>query len=346
MLFDPRISTTHLAGLSHRLATALAAGIDVRTAWAHEVKRARTPGARARLGAVSEAVNRGESIRDALAQTGEFFPPLFRELADVGDQSGHLDHAFGQLAQHYQEQIRRRRSFLLIIAWPLIELGVAVGIIGLFIFGLGLAESYTGTTTDVLGGGLVGGRGLLIYAAFLAAVAAAVVVVVVSVRRGLVWTRPVQIAILRVPVVGRAVEAFAMERLAWSLQVTLNAGMAIRRAVGLSLRSTRNAKYTDHAAGVDAWIESGNSLYETFLDAGCFPDDFLDAVHVGEQTGSLVESMGGLAQQYRERADAAMKILGIAGFFVVSGMIMLVIILFIFRIALFYVNTIYDAMPQ
>ena len=40
MLFSPRIRTSQLAGLCRRLATALGAGIDVRTAWAREADRA------------------------------------------------------------------------------------------------------------------------------------------------------------------------------------------------------------------------------------------------------------------------------------------------------------------
>ena len=74
MFFSPRIGLKPLVGLCRRLSTATGAGIDTRTVWAREADRAVGP-LRRHLLAVSEAVNRGESLADALAPTGDFFPP-------------------------------------------------------------------------------------------------------------------------------------------------------------------------------------------------------------------------------------------------------------------------------
>ena len=137
MLFSPRISTRELAQLCRRLAIAVEAGIDARTMWAKEAQRAKGH-TRSHLQIISRAANQGESLRDALKETGDFFPVLFREMVAVGEQTGKLDAIFAQLAENCQERMKLRRQFLAVITWPMIELIAAVGIIGFLIWIMGI----------------------------------------------------------------------------------------------------------------------------------------------------------------------------------------------------------------
>ncbi len=87
---------------------------------------------------ISDAVNQGESLSDALAPTGDYFPTIFREMAEVGEQTGHLDSVFAQLADHYEAQVKMRRTFYAAIAWPVIQLVLSLGVIGLAIWLMGV----------------------------------------------------------------------------------------------------------------------------------------------------------------------------------------------------------------
>ncbi len=339
---SPRIGLKPLVGLCRRLSTATGAGIDARTVWAREADRAVGPLHR-RLLAVSVAINRGESLADALVPTGDFFPPLFRELIEVGEQSGSLDVILAQLAEHYQSQLTMRRSFLAAISWPLIELGLTLGVIGFFIWLMGALN----LKTDVFGFGLVGDSGLAKYVTFLAAVAAVIWLILRAINRGLVWTQPVQRLVLRIPAVGRPLQTMALSRLAWSMHLTMNTGMDVRRAMKLSLRSTRNARYLDQIPAIDAEIASGNSIHEAFCRAGGYPVDFLDTLAVGEQSGQVVESMGRLARQYQEQARTAFFTLAMIAACLVWAAIGAMIIFMIFRVFMsMYLGPINDALRQ
>jgi type IV pilus assembly protein PilC len=347
MLFSPRISTTQLVRLCRRLATSLEAGLDLRGVWAREAKHATRPATRSRFRTVSESVNQGESLYEALSQTDDYFPPLFRELAHVGEQTGHLPEAFRELADHYEFQIKLTRTFLLAITWPLVELGVAILAIGVLIYALGAIGQSRGMTFDVLGLGLGANMSLLVYIALVVTAGFVVAGTIYAIHRGLVWTNPVQRALLRVPVLGKALESLALARLAWSLHLTLMSGMDIRRAVRLSVRSARNARYTAGLQSIDARITAGDSLFEAFVETYAYPDTFLDVLRVGEEAGKLDESMARLARQYREEAESAMKALGVFGFFVVFGLIALMIIVVIFRlVTLMYLGPMYDALEM
>ena len=336
--FSPRVSTKALAGLCHRVGISLEAGVDARRAWAREAQSARGPLAR-RLTAVSKAIDRGCSLAEALSATGDFFPPIFREMVEVGEQTGRLDSVLLQLADHYELRCRMRRNFLSAISWPLVQLAMALGVIGFLIWIAAMLP------VDILGIGLRGTSGLKIYLTFLAAVGVVLWLLIRAARRGLVWIRPIQRAVLRLPIIGRPLQTMALARLAWSMHLTMSTGMDVRRALKQSLRSTQNARYTDQIPTIDAEIVAGNSIHETFVVAGGYPADFLDTLAVGEQSGKVVESMGRLAGQYQERARMAMMLLAGAAGWAVWALVAAFIIVLIFRIALFYIGILTDLTP-
>lgn len=343
MFFSPRIRISQLAGLCRRLAISLGAGIDLRTAWARQTDHASGRAAQVRLQSVREAIDRGDPLADALAATGDFFPALFRELVEVGEKTGHLSEVFAELAEHYEGQIVLRRTFLAAIAWPLIELGLTVLIIGLLIWILGIISSITGSEAQILPSYLRGNTGLVIYIGFLTTVGLLFWLTIRAISRGLVWTRPIQRAVLQLPGLGKPLQRVALARLAWSLHLTFKTGMEVRRALRLSLKSTRNARYTDQLDVIDAEIARGNSVYEAFVRAGCFPADFLDVLAVGEQSGKLTESMARLSHQYQAHARVALGTLTKVAAFAVWLVIAVIIIALIFRLAMFYVGMIYQA---
>jgi type IV pilus assembly protein PilC len=345
--FSPRIGLKPLAGLCHRLATSLEAGVDARTVWSREADRA-VGAMRRNLTLVSQGVNRGQTLVDSLEPTDEYFPAIFREMAAVGEQTGHLDGVFAQLADHYQTQLAMRRVFLGAIAWPMLELTGAVLVIGLGIWISGmLPKQANGKPSDLFGFGLVGTEGLLTYLMIVAGVAAAVWLTVRAMQRGLVWTRPIQRFVLSLPGVGRPLQTLALSRLAWSLQLTLNTSMDVRRALNLSLRSTQNARYIDQIPDIDAEIMAGNSIHDSFSRVGGYPVEFLDTLAVGEQTGKTVESMGHLARQFADQAKAVTVVLatlaGIGIWILIGAMLIALIFHLYFTI---YLNPINDALRE
>ncbi len=301
-MFAARIATKPLVGLCRRLSISLEAGIDLRKVLSHEADRAHGP-LRWHLLAIGEGINQGQSLAEALEETGNYFPPLLREMVRLAEETGHLDQVLAQLAEHYQNQLAIRRQFWTAITWPLVQLGIALFVVGFLIWFMGMIrEMNPGSQFDMLGFGLVGSRGLTIYVAFLGIVAAAFWFVLHAIKRGLVWTRPIQLLVLRIPGIGKALQTLALARLAWSLNVTMSGGMDVRRALKLSLRSTQNARYIDDIPVIDQEILQGNSLHGAFSAAGGYPVEFLDTLAVGEESGKVVESMGTLARLYQEQA--------------------------------------------
>lgn len=344
MVFEPRLSSKALSDLCHRLAVETDAGIDVRRTWQRETEHA-SGRVRDHFVQVRDAVSGGESLAVALADTGPLFPPLMLEMVEVGEQTGTLSLVFDRLAEHYRRRHQRQRALLAAIAWPMFQLAAAIVVIGLVIWVLGIvAQRNNGQPIDILGLGLIGTRGLLIYVNFIVAAALCVAGVIFAVRRGMLWTRPLQQAMMRLPGLGPCLEKLALARLTWVLHLTLNVAMDLRRVVTLVLRATGNDYYVRHTDQAVALVGAGRPLYEALGRTGAFPQQFIDALEVAEESGQMVEATARLSRRYEEEADAALHALNVLGGFAVWALVAALIIFMIFRLAAFYIGAIQGAL--
>ena len=344
MFGSPRIPLKSLAGLCRRLATSLGAGVDVRKVWAREAERA-TGSARPRFQAIAEAARKGTPISEAIDACGNYFPELFRGMVQVGEQAGHQSEVLREMAERYEHQITVRRSFVGAIWWPMLQLAMALGVIGLLILIMGmLPKQANGKPIDILGFGLIGMDGFIKYLLIVGGIGIAIALAIRAILRGALWIRPVQKLILRIPKLGRAFETLALARLAWTMHVTFGSGMELKEAIQLSLRSSRNAEYADTVDAVWGHIRRGSDLHGALSSTASYPRDFLDTIEVGEESGRLSESLGKLADQYEDESRAAIAILTQMLGFLVWLLVAGLIILMIFRLASFYLGTINDAL--
>ncbi|RIK84010.1 MAG: hypothetical protein DCC68_02330 [Planctomycetota bacterium] len=338
MLFADRISLPNLAALSRRLAIGSAAGIDVRTLWRRESERG--PAAlRREAGRVFEAVSAGEAVGDAIAPRA-YFPKLFRQLVAVGDETGNLAEVYKRLADHYDDRVKLRRSFLAGLTWPAIQLAMAVLIVGVLIWAMGaIASMYPGRKPlDPLGIGLAGTSGVIVYVSVVAAIAAIAALAIRSAVRGAAWTRPLQRLAFNLPLVGRPLRTIALARLSWTLHLTMNSAMEVRQALRLALESSGSAQFASLADTVCNAVATGSEIHEALRSTRAFPADFLDAVEVSEHSGSLVESLDRLSRQYEEQAQAASGVLATIAGFAVWAMVAALIIVVIFRLFFSYLG--------
>lgn len=345
MFFRPALSERALVEICHRQSVSLAAGIDVRKVWQREVDSA--PAAwRPAIQQVQQAILRGESLAEALRRSDPMFPPLVHEMVAVGDRTGQLAEVFSQLEKHYHTQLALSRMFWRLVAWPFVQLVLAVIIVGLVILISGLISGPRGGT-DVLGLGLVGVTGLIIYGVVVAAIATVIIALYRAVRSGALWVAPLQRFVTGFWGIGPAIQKLCLARIAWALHLGLNVDLDLRRLVPMVLSASGNHYYTQHQRQMIADITAGKSLYETFLRTHAYPEQFLDALQVAEESGQISESMARLTKVYEQEAEGAMRtIVGI-----VAGLIWLavvaVIVVAIFRMFfLVYLGPMYEALEM
>jgi type IV pilus assembly protein PilC len=338
MLFPQQADSKSLADFCRRMGMSLEAGIDVRKALASEAQR--SPRAlRPRIEQIRDGAQQGRPLAEAFKQTGNYFPPLVLELVAVGEQTGHLPEVLRRLSEHYEEQIKLRRTFFSAITWPLVQFGMALFVVGLLIWISGVIGK-----VDLLGIGLTGNRGLAIYLTFLAIVFGALFFLYQAAAAGKLWVAPIQRLVLRLPVIGTAMQTLAVSRFAWTLHLTMAVAIEVKRALAFSLASTHNAEFSSQTPRVVAAIGRGESIHEALNETGIFPVELLHAVQVGEESGRLVESLDVIARQQLEEARRALATLTSVAGYAIWCLVAGFIIVLIFRMFNFYLGNIDQAL--
>jgi type II secretory pathway component PulF len=300
-MFSRRLSAADLVALCRALRHQLAAGVTLVRVLQQQAERG-PPAVRALVGRLLTRLAAGSGLAEALDREQDVLPPLFLALARLGDETGHFPEVLGELEQYYQLQMQLRRQFLSRAALPIIQFVLAVFIVAGVIFVLGMISPNSPLTFF----GLRGGPGSL---AFLATVAGTVALAVLLWKSLSAWGREraaVDRMLLRVPALGPCLEALALGRFALALQLTLDGGLSIPKALRLSLRASGNAAYARVADEVARVLKAGQTLYEALALTGLFPEEFLQIIANAEEVGRVPEVMRLQAHHYHEEAARRM----------------------------------------
>ncbi|MEL6106266.1 MAG: type II secretion system F family protein [Planctomycetota bacterium] len=294
---------------------------------------------------VLKGVKQGGEI-SSLMKESRYFPKLMVTLTRVGEQTGKLESTFLTLAAHYENQARLRSQFLSAISWPLIQLTLGLGVVSIVIWIMGILTPVGGgQMTDILGFGLRGTTGVLIFWCYIAAFLAVLVGLYTAFMGNLGGVQNMVPIVYLVPKVGPSLQTITLSRFTRTLSLALAAGLDPIRSVKLSLDSTDSAYYRSGGSIFESAIrDRGDTMAGGLRSTDLFPDPFLQLVEVAELSGTESESIDHIANEYEEQARGAMRVLsGVA-----TGVIWVVVagclIFMIMRIAMTYVGGINDAL--
>lgn len=325
------LSLSSLIDLCRALRHSLGAGIPIVKVFGQQA-RSGLPALRPLAARIHEDLERGDSLEAALQRQAAAFPPLFVSLATVGEQAGQLPEIFGELERYFLLRQRLRRQFRTQLIRPVFQYVIAVVIIALLIWVLGLiADSRGGTPMDPLGVGLVGGRGALLFAALgfgIPAICVALYLLAARTER----KASLEAWLLRLPVLGPCLEALALTRFCLALRLTQEAGMLPAEALALSLRATDNAAFAAAVPRVQQAVRSGKQLTRALAGMRLLPEQFVQVLAVAEQTGQLPDVMRRQSDHYRDESERRLKALTRAAAFLIWLLTAAFIVWAIFRI--------------
>lgn len=337
-----RASLRELSSLSRNLGVSLHSGIGILRAF--ELAARKTSG---RLHQVLENVildiKAGQDITSSLETHDRFFPKLFIDMVRVGEATGSLPEVLKALGEHYENTLRLRKDFIGRIIYPAGELTAAIVIIAGLIYILGWIAETTGRATDVLGWGLLGTGGALIWLGGWAMLAAGGFVAYQMLSSSLASRQSLDRLILSLPVVGHCARSFAIARFSWAFHLTQQTGMPIDDSLDASLRATGNGAFAAAAPTIIADVSAGETLTDALERSGLFPVEFIEYVMVAEQAGTVPEALDRMSPQFEEDARRSLQAMATALSWGVRATVAAIIAFIVFTIALWYIGMLNDA---
>jgi len=340
----PRLPSQTAATLCNSLATLLDAGVPLLKAFDTVSKKTGDARCRGHLAEIRTEIKQGTEISEALRGRDGYFPPLLIDMVAIGENTGALPEILRGLAGHYENLVKLRRTFLGAIFLPALQLFAAIMIIAGLILILGLITPANGKPIDILGLGLLGPSGALTFLGICFGSVFALVVGYFLLSETFQQKRVVDSLLLKIPVVGKCLRSFAIARFSWALGLTQQTGMSLMKSLEFSLRASGNGAFQQAAGPMIQQIQEGDELTLALAQSGLFPDEYLQMLEVAEASGTIPETLQRLSPQFEADARRALSALSAAFAMLIWGLVAGVIILVIFRIALWYIGMINGAL--
>jgi len=277
-------------------------------------------GARFRLvDTLQYRVGRGEALADAMARFPRVFDDFQVTIIRGAEESGKMvDTCFG-MARYYEMCHREKKRLTGSLVYPLILVHAAVLLPNLkYLLVPGLNKSYGAVVLPplLIAYGLVG-IGYLSWKKFF--------------RSG----RPRELLdrfFLRLPMIGKLLHGFSIARIFRILANLLNAGIETVQAARKAARTAGNRAVARELAGALHVLERGGTFSDYFSYSGVLNPDQWGVVAVGEESGTLVESLEQMVRHLDEensrRFSAAIKTFAYLTYFVAMAVVAFTVISF------------------
>jgi len=344
-VFSPRIRTKSLVVVCRSLATMVDAGIPIGKTFELASKKSGDLRCRHAMMEIATDLRRGLDVTDAMRARGQAFPETMVELVGVAEQTGTLPEVLKSLAGHFENTIRLRRTFFSAITWPAFQLVAAILVVALMLYILGIiAQIHPGSKPiDILGLGLYGAEGAVTWLAMTFGSIFGALFSGFLIRRSLMGQKIFDSLLLHIPVLGWCLRSFAIARFSWSFALTQQAGMSIEPSLSASFKATSNGAFLKAAPHVWAAVREGETLHDALAETGLFPVDYLHIIDVSETSGTVPETLERLSPDLESQAQRALEMLASALAWLIWCMVAVFIVFLIFRIAMFYIGQLNDA---
>lgn len=259
---------------------------------------------------ITQSINGGSSLADALAQHPKVFGPLYTNMVAAGEAGGILDGILARLAETLENQERLKRKVKKALTYPvmLVIVGVLV-VIALMTFVVPtFAEQFAALDAELPAPTLV----VMGISDFIRDNAAFMVIGVVILIVGFKMSMKVPAVrfawdgfMLKVPKLGDLQIKSTTASFARTLGTLLNAGVSIMDSLKVVASTVSNKVVEKSINKISIGIAGGKSIAEPMTDVGIFPPMVIQMTGVGEKTGNLGGMLLKLADFYDEEVDAA-----------------------------------------
>jgi type IV pilus assembly protein PilC len=269
---------------------------------------------RLRLNEISEDIQGGMSLSNALGKHPDIFSDFYVNMVRAGEESGNLSNTFGYLADYLDrtyELISKTRNALI---YPVFV--VVVFIIVMILMMVLVIPKFSAIILET-------GKDLPFYTTFVINLSnfiisygvlflAALVGLIIGVWRflqtdqGKLFYAHLSISI---PYIGDLYRKLYLARISDNLNTMLSSGISVVHAVEISGSIVGNDIFKDALAEVARDVRSGVSLSSAMAKHSVIPGIMSQMIKVGEETGEVGNILETLAKFYKREVDNAVDTL-------------------------------------
>jgi type IV pilus assembly protein PilC len=312
---DGKVLAEDIALFARQLATMLNAGIPMVQSFEIIGVGNDKPAVQKLVFAIKSDIETGNSLHQALAKHPLYFDDLFVNLVEAGEHAGALETVLEKIATYKEKTEALKKKIKKALFYPAAVLGVAVIVtVILLLFVIPQFESlFKGFGADLPAFTqiVVGMSRWLQAQGWLVGVVVAIAFFTFFYfyKRSRPLRQFIDKLSLQIPVIGPILKKSAIARYARTLATMFGAGVPLVEAMKSVAGATGNIIYQDAVLRMRDEIATGMRMQRAMENTGLFPNMVVQMIAVGEESGSLDEMAGKVADFYEADVDAAVDAL-------------------------------------
>lgn len=309
-----RLGPAQLALLTRQMATLVQAALPLEEVLAAVAAQCSARSQKSMMLAVRARVLEGHDLARAMGEYPRAFGSMYRATVAAGERAGHLAQVLAQLADYTEARHTARQQLQLAMLYPSILMLAAFSIVG-FLLSFVVPDVVkvfidSGQQLPVLT------RGLIATSDFVRDYGLVLILVLGSVTAGLRMAlrnpsyvlRWHQIQ-LRLPVIGRVIQASNSTRFVSTLAILGRSGVPLVDALKISAEVVANQQIRARMKDVARAVREGSGLTRALERSGDFPPMMLYMIASGERSGELDNMLERAAHQQQTQLSNGIAML-------------------------------------
>ena len=256
-------------------------------------------------------VSGGAPVAAALKKHTKYFDELYCSLISAGETSGTLEVMLDRIAIYKEKAEALKATIKKALSYPIATVLVAIVVTGILL--INVVPQFASTFSN-FGSELPAFTQLVVNLSEFAqswwlVIGGSLGAFVLGFNRlrqqNRKFSDTVDAALLKAPIFGPIVHDAVIARYARTLSTTFAAGVPLVEALDATATAAGNAVYTRAIKQIRNDVTSGMSLLQATRASGLFPMFLLQMTSIGEESGTLDEMLGKVADQYEMQVDNA-----------------------------------------
>ena len=307
------IDTRDIAVFTRQLATMTRAGVPMVQAIDIVMDGSEKPQMKDLILQIRNDVSGGAPVATSLGKHRKHFDELYCSLIAAGENSGTLEVMLDRIAIYKEKSEALRATIKKALTYPIATILVAIVVTGILLINVvpQFASTFAsfGSELPAFTRFVVGVSNLL--QEWWLPIGGAFTLFIISLNRLRMGNRKfadaIDAALLKAPIFGKIVHDAAVARYSRTLSTTFAAGVPLVEALDATATASGNAVYERAIKQIRNDVTSGLSLFQATRASGVFPMFLLQMTSIGEESGTLDEMLGKVADQYEMQVDNAVE---------------------------------------
>jgi len=308
----PRLSEKDLVNFTYLLNLILSSGVPLMSGLNQMAQQSANRRIATAASFIQSKLESGKSISGSMAEYPELFPQFYISMVRAGEVSGNLEQVLNDVMAYLEWQIKLKKDVKAALAYPAIVLtAVALLIAVLFIFVMPkfmkiLADFKVGlplpTKILVFIVGIIKGYWPLIFLCLLSG--PFILRILYSTSSG---RRIIDMFFLRIPLFGELVRKLNHSRYFRTFATLFRSGLNMNEILRVSSDVVKNTVIAASFYKVTNAVLGGEQLSKALRDSGEFAPLLVNMVEIGEQTGTLDNTILRISDVYDREIPETMK---------------------------------------